>query len=250
MGSTNQQRDPYLRAQIQSGETVLAVGPQAVITDRRLLFGWRLIWPPHTGEWTHDALAFDEITRWHEGRRHDDRPLLWLEHPSHRRLEWIPAHRLLWFRWGNATGEISHGETTFSFANRRDPVFRAMKERLELAGAPRGDPFAETLPGTRAERLGGGDQILSYAADGRFRVLTGLRRRLRNLDEHIHHARIKWWIRVASWSMLAVPAWFISPWLAVPAVVLVEVAWVVGLQWSWHRDRHRRVARPLRDGEE
>jgi hypothetical protein len=123
-----------------------------------------------------------------------------------------------------------------------------MKERLELAGVSQGDPFVETLPGTRAERLGGG-VVLNYSGDGRFGVLTGLRRRLRNLDEHIHHARIKWWIRVASWSLLAVPAWFINPWLAVPAVMLVEVAWVVGLQWSWHRGRHRRVGRPLRDGE-
>jgi hypothetical protein len=249
MGSTNEQRDTYLRAQIESGETTLAVGPQAVITDRRLLFGWRLNWPPRAGEWTHDALAFDEITVWREGRRHDDRPLLRLEHPSHGRLGWVPAHRFLWFRWGNATGQISHEETTFSFASRRDPIFRAMRERLELAGAERGDPFVETLPGTRAERLGDGG--LLYNADtGRFRGLAGLRRRLQSLDEHIHYAQIKWWIRVVSWLLLAVPAWFISPWLAVPAVVLVEVAWVVGLQWSWHRDRHRRVARPLRDGEE
>jgi hypothetical protein len=249
MGSTNDQRDTYLRAQIESGETILAVGPQAVVTDHRVLFGWQLNWPPHAREWTHDALAFDEITRWSEGRRHDDRPLLRLEHPSHQRLEWVPAHRLLWFRWGNATGEISHEETTFAFSSRRDRIYRAMKERLELSGAARGDPFVETLPGTRAERLGSG-RVLTYAAAGRLRVLSGLWRRLRSLDDHLHHAQITWWIRVASWSLLAVPAWFIGPWLAVPAIVLVELAWVVGLQGSWHRDRHRRVHRALRDVEE
>lgn len=245
MGLSNDQRDTYLRAQIEAGETILAVGPRAVITDRGVLFGWRLSWPPHAGEWTHDALAFDEITRWREGRRHDDRPLLRLEHPSHRRLEWAPAHRFLWLRWGNATGKISHEETTFSFASRRDPVFRAMKERLALAGVAQGDPFAQTLPGTRAERLGGGVRVLEYGPR-RSRTLTGLRRRVWTLDEHLHHAQITWWIRVASWLPLAMPAWLISPWLAAPAVALVELAWVVCLHWSWHRGRHRRVARPVR----
>jgi hypothetical protein len=114
MGSRNEQRDAYLRGQIEPGEIILAVGPQALVTDRRILFGWRLPWPPHAGEWTHDALAFEEIIGWSQGQRHDHRPLLRLEHPAHRRLEWAPAHRLLWFRWGNAAAEISHGETTFS----------------------------------------------------------------------------------------------------------------------------------------
>jgi hypothetical protein len=45
---------------------------------------------------------------------------------------------------------------------------------------------------------------------------------------HIH-----WWIRIGSWLLLAVPAWFIEPWLVVPAVALVEIAWIAGLQWSW-----------------
>src|SRR5438105_6198256 len=54
----------YLRRQIGPGETVLADAPERLVTDRRILFVWRLHWPPHTGEWTHDGIAFDEITRW------------------------------------------------------------------------------------------------------------------------------------------------------------------------------------------
>jgi len=46
-----------------------------------------------------------------------------------------------------------------------------------------------------------------------------------------------------SWLLLAVPAWFLSPWLALPAVVLAEVAWVAGLQWSRHRDRRRHATK-------
>ena len=242
MGSTNEQRDAYLRAQVEPGETILAVGPQALVTDRRILFGWRLNWPPRAGEWTHDALAFDEITRWREGPRHDGCPLLRLEHPSHRRLEWVPAHRFLWFRWGNATGEISHRETTFSFASSRDPVFRSMTGRLELAGATQGEPFVEMLPGTREERLGSSVAVFRVAPRG-FRTLARLRGRLLTLDEHLHQGQIHWWIRVGSWLLLAVPAWFIRHWLVLPAVVVVEVAWVAGLWWSRHRDKIRQEAR-------
>ena len=242
MGSRDEQRDAYLRAQIYPEETIQAVGRQALVTDRRILFGWQLHWPPHIGEWTHDGLAFEEITRWSEGRRHDERPLLRLQHPAHRRLEWVPAHRFLWFRWGNATAEISHEETTFSFASHRDPVFLAMRGRLELVSATKGEPFVESLPGTREERLDRSMAVLQYGT-GRFGAFTRLRRRLASLDEDIHRGQMTWWIRVGSWVLLAVPAWFVSPWLALPAVVLVEIAWVVGLQWSWHRDRHRGAAR-------
>jgi len=252
MGSRNEQRDAYLRGQIEPGETILAVGPirpvsdhpdatQALITDRRILFGWRLHWPPHAGEWTHDALAFEEITRWSKGRRHDHRPMLRVEHPTHRRLEWAPAHRFLWFRWGNATAEISHQETTFSFASRRDPVFRATSERLELVDPPQGEPFVEVLPGTREERLGGSRRMLIYRSHaGPLGLVHRLRRRLARLDEDLHHGQITWWIRIGSWALLAVPAWLVSPWLALPAVLLVEVTWVVALQRSWHRDGQRR----------
>lgn len=243
MGSTNEERDAYLRGQIEPGETILAIGPQALVTDRCILLGWRLQWPPHAGEWTHDALAFEEISRWSKGRRHDHRPLLRVEHPAHRRLEWAPAHRFLWFCWGNATAEISHQETTFSFASRRDPVFRAMSERLELAGAPQGEPFVEVLPGTRGERVSVGVFRLHAGPLG---VVHRLRRRLARLDEELHHGQITWWIRIGSWALLAVPAWLVSPWLALPAVLLVEVTWVVALQRSWHRDRQGRSARTWR----
>jgi len=244
MGSGDEQRDAYLRAQIEPGETVLAAGRQALVTDRRILFGGRLDWPPHAGEWTHDALAFQEIIGWSQGRRHDDRPLLRLEHPPHRRLEWGPAHRFLWFRWGNATVEVSHRETTFSFASRRDPIFRAMKQRLELAGLSQKESFVEDLPGTREERLARRVTVGVFELHtGPMGALQRLRGRLARVDEELHHGQITWWIRVGSWALLAVPAWFLSPWLALPAVVLVEIAWVAGLRWSWHRDRRRHAAR-------
>jgi hypothetical protein len=243
MGSLSEQRDAYLRTQIEPGESILAVGPQGIVTDRRVLFGWLLHWPPDVGVWTHDALAFHEITRWREGRRHDHRPLVRLEHPSHVRSEWVPRHRFLWYRWGNATGEISHKETTFAFGSRRNAVFQALKARLELAGVVQGEPFVEMLPGTREQRLGRSVAV-SRAETSGLQALAGLRHRLARLDQDLHRGQLSWRIRVASWLLLAAPAWLISKWLVLPAVLLAEAVWIVGLQWSWRRQRHRRPAPP------
>jgi len=97
----------------------------------------------------------------------------------------------------------------------------------------------EVLPGTREERLGRSIYTLRRS---RFVALHRLRRRLASMDGELHHGQITWWLRIGSWALLAVPAALVSPWLALPAVLLVEVTWVVALQWSWHRDRQRRSA--------
>jgi hypothetical protein len=243
MSSRNEQRDAYLRGLVEPVESIVSAGPAALVTDRRILFGWRLAWPPHAGEWTHDSLTFDEITWWREGRSHDERPLLRLGHPPHPRLEQVPARRFLLFRWGNATASVSHQETRFFFKGRRDPVFRAMKERLELSGAAQGEPFVEVLPGTREDRIGRSRGVAVLQVSGPRGIVIKTGRRFSNLDERLHHGQLAWRVRLPSWLLLAVPAWFINPWLVLPAVVLAEVAWVVGLQWSWHHDRRRRAAR-------
>ncbi|MDP9340840.1 MAG: hypothetical protein M3Q23_01780 [Actinomycetota bacterium] len=253
MSSWSDQIDAYVRAQIEPGETILSAGSVglvrdrpadrvavrrvgALVTDRRILFAWRLSSPPHAGEWTHEALAFAEIARWSQGRRHDERPMLRLEHRAHRRLEWVPAHRFLWFRWGNVMAEVSRAETTFSFASRRDPVFQAMRARLELHCAIQAEPFVEMVPGMREERRASSGGVM-YVWAGPSGALARLGRRLAMLDHDLHHGNIHWWIRLASWALFAVPASFISPWLALPAVVLVEIAWVAGLWWSRRRQR-------------
>src|SRR2546428_11755425 len=94
----NAERDAYLNAQLDPEEIVLARGRPGIVTEHRIVFAWRLGWPSLEGQWTHDALTFDEITRWSIGRRHDHRPVLRLEHPPHVRVEWVPAHHVLWFR--------------------------------------------------------------------------------------------------------------------------------------------------------
>ncbi len=144
--------ETYLRAQLAGDEEVRATATHAILTGRRLLFAWKLYWSPHAGEWAHDAIAFDEVTLWRLGRRHDERPLMLLCHPDHIVLGWVPARRFLWFRWGNATGEVTRGRTMLSFGRRSDPLLGALESALLSAGSPRGEPFVEQIPGTREER--------------------------------------------------------------------------------------------------
>ena len=135
---------------------------------------------------------------------------------------------------------MSHPETTLAFSSDRDPVLVAIRSRLEQEHAAQADSFIVGLPGTREERTR--TSVVRFQPV-RHPRLSRLRRRAARLDERLHRGRIAWPIRVGSWLLLAVPAWFVEPWLAVPAVALVEAAWIVGLQWHWHRDRRRHSAR-------
>lgn len=240
------ERNAYLLAQLDPRETVVTSGPQALVTNRRVLFAWLLYLPPRAREWTHDALTFDEITRWTLGRRHDHRPLLRLEHPRHVRVEHVIAHRLLLFRWGNTEREVSHEETTLYFRSDRDPVFAAMSERLRETSAQKGDSFVVALRGTRQERRGASIAMYRLVGDPR---LFRHRRWVTYRADRIYRGRVAWPVRLVSWLILAVPAWFIVPWLVFAAIALAEVAWIAGLQWSGGRDRHRGPASSEEDYE-
>jgi hypothetical protein len=129
-------------------ETVVADDDAILVTDRRIIFAWTA-WSPG---WHSDAVSFDEITRWARGRRHDGRPLLRIEHPTHLRIEHVPAHRILLFSWGNAEAEVPRDDVTLTFASRRDAAFRAIVERLERSDIPEIDAFVVAPPGTRENR--------------------------------------------------------------------------------------------------
>jgi hypothetical protein len=140
------ERDDALEAMLAAGETIVA-RDAVVVTDRRVLFAWRGL----TG-WHADGVEFDEISRWTLGRRHDERPLVRLEHPTRFRTEHVSAHRFLWFAWGNAEAEVRHIDVTLAFGSRRVPSYRALVERLQRLQIARGDDTVAELPGTRAER--------------------------------------------------------------------------------------------------
>jgi hypothetical protein len=237
MSEWTEARDVYLRGLVSPHEEVLAAGPMALVTQERILFTWRVYWAGST-RLRHDQLRFDEIVSWSEGSRHDGRPLLRLQHPEHRRLQWAPQHRVLSFRWGDTVAWVPRTDTTLSFRGPRDPVLRVLRARLETEHVPEGEPFVVTLEGSRQERLKGGQAGLRSHPIG---ALNGLRFRLRQLNKRLHHGQIHWWIRLGSWALLAVPAWFVNPWLVMPAILAVEAAWIVGLQWSWRKEERRRV---------
>jgi hypothetical protein len=126
------------------------------VTDRRVVF----VWPGYPSGWRSDAIAFEEVTRWSLGHRHDRRPLLRLEHPTHLRVERVAAHRLLWLSWGDTERPVPHDETTLAFGTERDEAFRTILERLQGSKTPRGEDFVLVLPGSREERTRGSKAAL------------------------------------------------------------------------------------------
>jgi len=147
-----------MEAQLQPDEVVVARGRGATVSDWRILFVWRRR-PPASG-WTHDGILFDEITRWSIGRRHDGRPMVRIDHPPHERLEWVPAHNILWFHWGNAERAVPHRDTSLSFSRKTDPLFHAVCERPQASGIDEGEPFTILPPGTRQQRMAGSHAVL------------------------------------------------------------------------------------------
>jgi hypothetical protein len=229
------ERVRFLETQLEPGERIVAQSRRhPLITDRRILWARRLSAPPRQGEWVCDALAFDEITGYAFGRRHDQRPLIRLEHRSIERTEHIPAHRFLWFQWGNADGPVPHDATLLGFGKGSDPVFVALRETLERAPVVQLEPFVIRPQGTRQDRTAATSMLFEHPTRWR-----SARSRLREVTEYLYRGHVYWRVRIPSWLILAVPAWFIEPWLVIPAIVVAEVGWIVALQWSWHRDQRR-----------
>jgi hypothetical protein len=144
------EREALLRASLNPGEAVLAHHAAVMVTDRRVLFAWNV----QPFGWHSDAISFEEIRSWALGQRHDERPLLRIAHPTHVRMQRVPAHRFLRFAWGNASAEVPHDDVTLTFTSKRDPSFRALFERVLHLDVPRGDDFVVALPRTREERKG------------------------------------------------------------------------------------------------
>lgn len=127
-----------------------------MVTDRRVIFAW----PGYPSGWRSDAVAFKEVIRWSLGHRHDERPLIRLEHPTHLRAERVAARHFLWFAWGNAEAEVPRDDVTLAFGTERDEAFRATFERLHHLDIPRGEDFVVSPPGTREERTRGSRALL------------------------------------------------------------------------------------------
>ena len=212
-------------------------GPHPLVTDRRILSARQLRHPSRGLEWFLDPLVLDQIVGWSKGEHHDGRPILRLTHPPLTRIKRVPAHRFLWWTWGNAVGPVVETTTTFAFGRRTNQVFRAIGAELDRRNVPEGPSFVIRPAGTRAERLREG----SFGEFKRAGILVRMRVRMWRVTDVVYGGRLARPIRLASWLLVGVPAWFVSPWLVVPAILAAELAWIAFLRSSWRREqaRHR-----------
>lgn len=228
------ERDAVLGSSLEPGERVLARRrAHPLVTDRRILDARQI--PPRSGEWVVDPVPFDEITRWTSGERHDHRPILKLEHRPLTRTDRVPARRFLWLTWGDAVGPVIRTTTSFGFGRRTNPILVAMSAELERRKIPEGLPFVIRPAGTREDRMKDSRGVLykrSRTAWIKFRLWT--------VSHLLYRGELAWPVRVISWLIVGMPAWFVSPWLALPAVIAAELAWIAALQLLWRRNRARR----------
>ena len=77
--------------------------------------------------------SYTEITQAH-------RYALALDHQRIERLRWVPAHRLLWWSWGNAEAVRPVTGSVLAFSRRDTKAARAIRSRLRAIGVPAGQP--------------------------------------------------------------------------------------------------------------
>jgi hypothetical protein len=226
-------RNAFLESSLEPRERVVAQsGTHPIVTDRRILDATQLRLPPRKGEWVAASLPFADITGWSLGRQHDERPLLVLEHVRHPRIEHAPAHRLLWFRWGDAEVPVTHTTTRLAFGRDSNPVLVAILAELARRELAQGPSFVIRPVGSRAERLRG----------TRGPLAAGYRRApsLWRVAHVVYRGRLALPVRLMRWLLVGVPAWLIERWLVLPAILLSELVWIIVMQLIWRRDRVRR----------
>jgi RHS repeat-associated protein len=166
-----------LRAALDPDERLEAISVRPLvglaITGRRLMTahgGWRDR-PARLESYT-----LDEIEGWQLGWTHDGRPFVVLRHPPRLRPEHAPAHRVLWFEWGNRTVSVPRGTTTIRFSTRRDRVFCALTDTLEALDVERGATIHQRPEGSRQPRVA---PLVAYSAGRRRALLRSSRLRRR-----------------------------------------------------------------------
>ncbi|HJP64727.1 MAG TPA: hypothetical protein VKA30_00320 [Actinomycetota bacterium] len=110
---------------LQSG----AAGSAIVVTDRRIR------WTGGYREAAVRSLAFDSVSASAEVR-YVHRFGLQLDHDPVERIVWVPAHRFLWWRWGNAEAVRSIPATLFVFNGQNTKAAVALREQLRRWRVP------------------------------------------------------------------------------------------------------------------
>jgi hypothetical protein len=134
-----------LQAHLEPNEHVLATGRGEDITQgggpERGGAAWtyvmvtdrRLHWVPHADLRLNASLDLDDVTAAIEHMK-AHRYAIRLDHRDITRSFLVPAHRFLWFKWGNAVSRVSVARTRLAFSRRDTAVARALRDQLSSRG--------------------------------------------------------------------------------------------------------------------
>jgi hypothetical protein len=108
-------------------------GCAVAVTERRAL------WLSRDDERWVRALPLDLVTSYTEITQ-AHRYALILDHQIIERLQWVPAHRLLWWSWGDAEAVRPVTSSVLAFSRRDTKAARAIRSRLQAIGVPASEP--------------------------------------------------------------------------------------------------------------
>lgn len=131
-----------LRGLVPADETVVGVGTAEelrslgpdigsgggwtfiVVTSERLLFArWA------SPQKSHEEIRLNEVARWASGTQYNCEALV-LSHPPMTRQQRVPAHSVLWFKWGNTEVDVTRAKTIFRFSRPDTRVAKALHSAL------------------------------------------------------------------------------------------------------------------------
>lgn len=148
--SVTAKSEQWLCAELDSDEPVLARGTGGELRrlPRTLGSPWhdffivthrRLLWVPHRPH-HRAALDFDAVRSWAEGTQHHYYCLV-LRHEPIERIAWAPAHKILWFEWGDTEKTRRQTQTILNFSRRDTKVATAIREQLLRREVPPSAPL-------------------------------------------------------------------------------------------------------------
>jgi hypothetical protein len=136
--------EPHIPIRSDLSMVISGPGCAVAVTERRALWVDR-----DDQRWVRSlpfalVRSYTEITQAH-------RYALALDHQSIQRLQWVPAHRLLWWSWGNAEAVRPVTSSLLAFSRRDTTAARAIRSRLQAIGVPAREP--RSLPHRRPDKV-------------------------------------------------------------------------------------------------
>jgi hypothetical protein len=115
-----------------------------IVTRRRLL------WSPAANTDRKVSVDFDSVTSWSEGTQYH-RYALVLRHGAVERIDWAPAHKVLWFEWGATEVTKRQTQTILHFSRADTEVASGIRDQLIRREIAPGEPLEFDEP-SREER--------------------------------------------------------------------------------------------------